>query len=364
MLSLQLHRRPNLKHMQSKAFNIEGNKKKWVIVALHVLIWLIVFLTPYIFSADMDGGRRREDSERQPFLYLRTALNLFWVVLFYVNVTQLLPRLIYKRKTGLYALALLAIFCLMVLADDLFFHLFIRSRSFSVANSIKHNFIPFVLIVAVSSAYKAISDKTAADILIREKQSENLKTELSFLRSQISPHFLFNVMNNIVALVRLKSDELEPTVMKLSSLMQYMLYETDEERVLLRSEAEYLQNYIDLQKQRFGPELTLNVVFDIQEDWHTIEPMLLIPFVENAFKHGNGLMEHPQIDIYLKVAGNQLELAVKNKYKKSKAIKDKTSGIGLANVRRRLELLYPDSHVLTVDPEDDWFNIHLHLTLK
>ena len=364
MLNLQLYINVQLKHMQPKAFTMQGDKKKWAIVALHVLIWLIVFMIPYIFSADMDGGRRRDNSDHQPFLYLNTALNLFWVALFYVNVTILLPRLIYKRKAGLYALALLGIFGVMVLADDLFFHLFIRSRSFSVYNSIKHNFIPFVFVLAVSSAYKAISDKTAADIMISEKQSENLKTELSFLRSQISPHFLFNVMNNIVALVRLKSDELEPTVMKLSSLMQYMLYETDEERVLLKSEAEYLQNYIDLQKQRFGPELSLNLLFDIQEDWHTIEPMLLIPFVENAFKHGNELIEHPQIGIHLKVAGGNLFFEVENKYKESKSVKDKTSGIGLVNVRRRLELLYPDSHVLKIEQHDDWFRIYLHVTLK
>lgn len=350
--------------MQLSAYNTEGNKKRWAVIALHLLIWLIVFMIPYIFSADMEGAHRREDNDRQRFLYLNTALNFFWVALFYTNVSLLLPRLVYKRKTSLYVLTLLGIFCAMVLVDDVFFHLFISSRTFSMVNSVKHNFLPFVFTLAVSSAYKAIADKTAADILLREKQSENLKTELSFLRSQISPHFLFNVMNNIVALVRLKSDELEPTVVKLSSLMQYMLYETDEERVLLRSEVEYLQNYIDLQKQRFGPELILNVLFDIQEDWHTIEPMLLIPFVENAFKHSNGLVERPQIDIHLKVADNHLHFEVKNTYKETKAIKDKTSGIGLANVRRRLELLYPAGHSLTVDQQNDWFGIYLHLTLK
>lgn len=350
--------------MQYKAYNIARDKKGWVTIALHILIWLIVFMIPYIFNADMEGSRRRADNDSQNFLYLNTALNFFWVVLFYVNVTLLLPRLIYKRKTGLYILALIGFFCVMVLVDDIFFHVFIHNRFFSIYNSVKHNFIPFVFTLAVSAAYKAISDKTKADILIREKQSENLKTELSFLRSQISPHFLFNVMNNIVALVRLKSDDLEPTVMKLSSLMQYMLYETDEERVLLKSEAAYLQNYIDLQKQRFGSELSMDVLFDIKEDWHTIEPMLLIPFVENAFKHGSGLIEHPQIDIELKVVDNHLHFMVKNKYKESKAIKDKTSGIGLQNVKRRLELLYPSSHILTIDQKGGWFTVYLHLTLK
>lgn len=172
-------------------------------------------------------------------------------------------------------------FCLVLLADDVFFHLFINGRAFSIANSVQHNFLPFVFTLAASAAYKAISAKTKAGMLVREKQSENLKTELSFLRSQISLHFLFNVMNNMVARVRLKSSELEPTVMKFSSLMQYMLYETDEEKVLLKSEVEYQQNYIDLEQMHFGPELKLTVRFDVPDDWHAIEPMLLIPLVEN-----------------------------------------------------------------------------------
>src|SRR4051812_4783280 len=107
--------------MQSSTYNTEGDKKGWVTIALHVLIWLMVFLIPYIFSADMEGGHRREDSDRQSFLYLNTGLNFFWVALFYVNAAFLLPRLIYRRKTGLYVFTLVGCFCLMVLLDDILF---------------------------------------------------------------------------------------------------------------------------------------------------------------------------------------------------------------------------------------------------
>ncbi len=202
------------------------------------------------------------------------------------------------------------------------------------------------------------------DQIAKEKESENLKTELSFLRSQISPHFLFNVLNNIVALVRLKSKELEPTILKLSSLMQYMLYETDDEKVLLKSEADYLQSYIDLQKLRFGDRLTLNVDLALQEDWHAIEPMLLIPFVENAFKHGTGMVETPVIDISLQAIDNELTFIVKNKYIEEDRAKDKVSGIGLTNVKRRLQLLYGKNHKLTIDKTDGLFSITLQLTLE
>ncbi len=350
--------------MQIRNYTVERNRKGWVTIALHVLIWLMVFLIPYIFSADVDRGSHAKANDDKDFLHLNTMLNFFWVALFYFNAGVLIPRLIYKRKIVLYVLTLFGALGLMILLDRMLFWVLAIPRTFSIYHSIEHNFIPFVFTVAVSAAYKAISDKTKADMWIREKQSENLKTELSFLRSQISPHFLFNVMNNIAAMVRLKSDELEPTIHKLSSLMQYMLYETDEEKVLLKSEVEYVQNYIDLQRQRFSDKLTLKVDFDIKEDWHTMEPMLLIPFVENAFKHGNGLLQNPEIDIYLSADNNQLNFTVKNKYKDADVVKDKTSGIGLANVKRRLELLYGNNQKLSVDKTGEWFTVSLQLTFK
>lgn len=349
--------------MHRSDYNIERNRKGWVTIALHVLIWLMVFLIPYIFSADVDRGSHHEANDEKGFLYLNTVLNFFWVALFYFNSGLLIPRLIYKRKIVLYVLSLICAFGMVILMDNILFRVLSIPRTFSIYHSVEHNFIPFVFTLAVSAAYKALSDKTKSDIWIREKQSENLKTELSFLRSQISPHFLFNVLNNITALIRMKSNDLEPTVMKLSSMMQYMLYETDDEKVVVKSEAEYLQAYIDLQRQRYGDELTLQVLFDIKEDWHSIEPMLLIPFVENAFKHG-GMLQHPEIHVSLSVINNELHFMVKNKFEDSSAIKDKTSGIGLSNVKRRLELLHPGTHVLKIDKQSGWFIIDLVITLQ
>ena len=155
----------------------------------------------------------------------------------------------------------------------------------------------FLFILACSTAYKTIRDKIISDQLVKEKETENLKTELSLLRSQVSPHFMFNVLNNMVALARKQSDQLEPSLIKLSSLMRYMLYETDEEKVSLEKETEYLQSYIDLQQQRFGKKVIINVTMCQADKMYDIEPMLLIPFVENAFKHGTGLIENAHIDI-------------------------------------------------------------------
>ena len=146
--------------------------------------------------------------------------------------------------------------------------------------------------------------------------------------------------------------------------MQYMLYETDEEKVLLQSEIENLQNYIDLQQQRFSKKLKLLVSLDVKESWHTIEPMLLIPFVENAFKHGTGLIQNPEIEIELMAEHDKLYFVVKNKFIQTETVKDKTSGIGLVNVKRRLELLYGNRQQLTINKTNDWFTASLQLTFK
>jgi LytS/YehU family sensor histidine kinase len=244
------------------------------------------------------------------------------------------------------------------------FNLFVKHTPYDLGNFFVFNTFTYLFILAASIAYKMIVDKIATDKLLQEKENENLKTELSFLRSQVSPHFMFNVLNNMVALARKKSEQLEPSLIKLSSLMRYMLYETDEQKVLLEKEVEYLQSYIDLQQQRFGKNVAVHVCFKEINGNHSIEPMLLIPFVENAFKHGTGLIENAVIDIELKAKNNILHFTVRNKYnEKTDEVKDKTSGIGLTNVERRLNLLYAKNHTLLITKKDDWFTVSLQLNL-
>lgn len=147
--------------------------------------------------------------------------------------------------------------------------------------------------------------------------------------------------------------------------MRYMLYEADAEKVPLYREIEYLQSYIDLQQQRFGKNVLLNVCLKVADEHCEIEPMLLIPFVENAFKHGTGLIEQAQIDINLKTENETVIFTVQNKFNPaSDEVKDKTSGIGLANVKRRLNLLYGKKHALHIETKDNTFIISLKLFLN
>jgi two-component system, LytTR family, sensor kinase len=197
----------------------------------------------------------------------------------------------------------------------------------------------------------------------KDKVNENLKTELSFLRSQVSPHFMFNVLNNMVSLARKKSDLLEPSLIKLSSLLRYMLYETDE-KVPLQKEIEYLQSYIDLQQQRFGSTIKIEAEMHAGDAYLEIEPMLLIPFVENAFKHGTGMIDDAEINIELKVEKCLLTFSARNKFNEASVeMKDKTSGIGLVNVQRRLSLLYDTRHSLMITKQGSWFVVSLQILL-
>jgi two-component system, LytTR family, sensor kinase len=146
--------------------------------------------------------------------------------------------------------------------------------------------------------------------------------------------------------------------------MQYMLYDTDEEKVLLIDEAQYLQSYIDLQQQRFGAKIKISAALNVAGSTNAIEPMLLIPFVENAFKHGVGLIDKPEINIELYTKENELYFFVQNKYSVANDTKDKTSGIGLANVQRRLELLYGKDFNLALKKEDNLYTVSLQIKLK
>jgi len=318
-------------------------------------------MLPFIFNHDhdVDGLKHNDD-----FKYLDTLTNFLWMGLFYLNALLLLPRLLYAKKYVVYSITLVAAYTVIMLLHAALFKFMIAGKPFHITPSVIHNLAPFFFTLIISTAYKIIYDKFKADANAVVLQKENLKTELSFLRSQISPHFLFNVLNNIVAMVRLKSDELEPTVIKLSTLLQYMLYESDDEKVLLKSEVESVRDFIDLQKLRFTPRLKLTTDIDVQEEWHAIEPMLLIPFVENAFKHGNVFGDSPEILIALRVDNNTLDFHVRNKFTALDKAKDKISGIGLVNVKRRLELLYPNQHTLNITSRDGYFDVQLKLLLK
>jgi two-component system LytT family sensor kinase len=189
----------------------------------------------------------------------------------------------------------------------------------------------------------------------------NLNTEISFLKSQINPHFLFNTLNGIYSLAHVQSPQTETAILKLSDLMRYVLYECPTEKVELAKDIQYISNYIDLQRLRLSSKVTIQYELKGNFEGHYIAPLLLISFIENAFKHGISYTNSSFIQIEIGVFEETLTLFVENPVVKNNSFE---GGMGLKNARRRLELLYPEKHSLNIFNNDYLHIANLKLSLR
>ena len=214
----------------------------------------------------------------------------------------------------------------------------------------------------------AITIKQIKQQLIRTKVeqlliTEKLQTELKYLRHQTNPHFLFNTLNNIYALARKKSDNTADAVMRLSKLLRFMLYEAAKPQITILEEIKIIKDYIDLEKIRYNERLTVSFRKNIDNDQELISPLLLLPFVENAFKHGASESRFlSYIHIELELQDSLLNFSLKNSKERSNA-ENLSANIGLNNVKRQLELLYRE-YDMQVMNEDSLFLISLTINLK
>jgi two-component system, LytTR family, sensor kinase len=323
---------------------------------LHALAWSIVLFFPYLVS---DAGSQYKIGPL-PGPYF-TLSGIIHMIIFYGNAFYLYPKLLNRSYWWLYIISVVLLITLSVRVKS-----YILESGFPDASpdARSHVLFPSLLVFIVSVFYSIASDKIRAEKLQKENEALQLGMELRFLRSQISPHFLFNILTSLVSLARKRSDHLEPSLLMLSGLMRYMLYDTGK-KISLQQEVDYLESYIALQKLRFGHDVKIgfNIELPGEETNYNIEPMLLIPFVENAFKHGTGA-DQPFIDINLSARNGVLTFQVKNKFDlEADTSKDESSGVGLSNVRSRLKLLYPARHDLAIYNDKSLFSIHLTLKL-
>jgi LytS/YehU family sensor histidine kinase len=192
-------------------------------------------------------------------------------------------------------------------------------------------------------------------------ENANLNAEVNFLKSQINPHFLFNTLNGIYSLARNKSDQTETAVLKLSDLMRYVLYESGEKKVELAKDIQYLSNYVDLQRLRLSSKVTVHYQVKGNIEGHYIAPLLLISFIENAFKHGISYTNSSFIQVEIIVFEKTLTLFVENPIIETNSF---AGGVGLKNVMRRLELLYPGKYSLAIVNSGRLHVVNLKLNLK
>lgn len=327
---------------------------------LHIVFWIFIFLYPFLF-----GFTNFSDENTFTRIFLLTS---FQILLFYFNSFLLIPKLLAQRKILIYlSIILFSISIITVLSLLVEYSL---NADYNKNNWINHHFlynsiINSLMVWGISSGLKITSEWFKNERTKREMENQKISAELLNLKSQINPHFLFNSLNSIYSLANKNSDKrTAQTILKLSDMMRYMLHESADNFVALEKEIEYLKNYIELQQMRLKETIpvTFNVTGKIKSKM--IAPLLLIPFVENAFKHGISYLNQSFISIELNSNENFLNFKTTNSISTDLVEKEKSSGIGLENVRKRLDLLYPQKHKLQTFKSENSFTIKLQIQLS
>ena len=288
--------------------------------------------------------------------------------LFYLNFLYLIPRFLDKKKYKFYSLALvitIIVFGLVKYGVASSYKSLLLIHDNGKAVSFGTYFIraslSSIFFLFLSVALKFSVDWFLNERVQRDLENQRLSAELAFLKSQINPHFLFNSLNSIYSLAYQKSDTAPEAILKLSEIMRYMLYESNDNKVDLAKELQYLQNYIDLQKIRFGNKAFVDFKITGEVGDQKIVPLLLIAFIENAFKHGVANDPSSPICLRINLDGTHLHFFMENR--KHMLNRDTEGGIGLNNVQRRLDLLYSGKYNLTIQDEANTYTCELSLVL-
>lgn len=305
----------------------------------------------------------------QALLVIFGLYGLINISLFYINYLLLIPRFLNKKRYLIYNVNLLIsilIYGFIKYGIAVYFkeYVLIRGSMHEVIGFSSYYMSAFftsLIFVFLSTVLKFTLDWFLNERIQRDLENQRLSAELAFLKSQINPHFLFNSLNSIYSLAYQRSETTPEAILKLSEIMRYMLYECNDNKVDLGKELLYLQNYIDLQKIRYSNKAFVDFEVNGLISSQRIVPLLLISFIENAFKHGVANDPLSPISIVMDVEPEHLLFRMENK--KHQFNKDATSGIGLNNVKRRLDLLYPGKYKLKIDDGADVYTSELSLDL-
>lgn len=349
---------------------------------LHILGWLIFFATPFFFSPGPIFSNLLH-GDNLTSLLLR---NLVLMTLFYGNLFYLTPILLRSKGTGVFILVM-AVLVVGVSLFNLWIH-----ESFTgnfelrpeptppfnpgnfgpppnqpgprpfFAGPFFSGFLVTMIIATMSTLIVMWEDWSRAHEAEQERALQRVASELAVLKLQISPHFLFNTLNNIRWLIRSHSGQAEEAVMKLSHLLRYMLYQTDHDRVPLDNEIDHLKDFISLQQMRLTENQSVVFSCTVDQPGHQIVPLLFIPLIENFFKYGDFGPSHKN-QIYIQVNNGRLVFTTENVISQDTEKPGGESGIGLANVKKRLALHYPDKSLFTHAKSGSVFTVRLEILL-
>ncbi len=331
----------------------------------HLVLWILYFLF-WVFV--LSPGVTHTDFFINSFVIVSIH-----ALVSYFNMYVLMPFFLQKRAYLRYFLAITLALFLGALLESAVFSVISTigpedKRVLLSSRFILNTIMAITYTVAITMSLKLVKHWYEKEKLTKELEILNTETELKYLKSQINPHFLFNSLNSIYALTLQKSELAPELILKLSDILRYILYEGSDKRVSLDKEIKYLRSYAELEKVRHGDRINLSLKIEGDIETQEIVPMLLIPFVENSFKHGFGRdMESGYVNINIQVIQDELKLELKNS-KPSVGMELKNTenylgGIGLYNVNRRLNLMYPDKHSMEVVETDIEYKVNLKINL-
>lgn len=341
------------------------HKNKTFTVLLHLLAWLTLFCLPYLLSYGQE-----QDIDR--------IIAHFWIplvfsfMIFYLNYFVLIDRFLFPKKIwqfiGVNTVMIILFLFLKEFIENNFFQDIVKKRlentngsgpPFKMAIYIQtlSYLAPLLFSIAIKSTKRWV--KTEAER--KEAINIKLKSELQHLHYQLQPHFFFNSLNNIYALVDVSPDQAKSSIHSLSKLMRYMLYETNVETVSLSKEIDFMKKYIDLMKLRVSDKTTVNYSFPSEDTGIKIAPLLFISLIENAFKHGVSATKESTVDIKMTCSDTVVSFRIENDNLPKKTDDKSGSGIGLVNIEKRLELLYPKKNSFKTSVKENRFIAQLDI---
>jgi len=346
--------------------------RRVAIPLLHFAGWMIFYLSPFLefpLNIVIKGDRAT----------MHTILTISLACVFYINFFWLIPKYLKVRKFAIY-LILATFFCFaFAYAGDFliskFTHRPVETEPTILSGPPNHKqrgpdpwrgISFFATITILSIGIKMTLEWAKSENTKKELENEKLKAELVALKAQINPHFFFNVMNSLCSLARKKSDDTEKYIIKLSEIFRYNLTELSQEKVPLSKELAFINNYIDIQYMRILKLQPVKIEINGDPESITIEPMLLFPFIENAFKHGASSNQPLIVHIRLEIMKPKIHFRIENSIPSSRQNTDtvESSGIGHQNTRRRLDILYHNKHNLLTAVRNNTYIVDLNLDLS
>jgi hypothetical protein len=377
----------------------EGNMRKKIFeqnhirILLHLVAWVILLGLPLYFIRRWHVGR-----DFTWMYYINTVIS---GIIFYANYLLLVPGFFFRPRRYRYYLSVVVLIVAFYFVSDISNKMVFRYSPDSARNeqiarqradarrtlppeeggsnparpSFRPNHPPFremhlfnytltsIFLVFFSLGLRILERQGEIEKVQKEMEKEKLNSELAFLKNQISPHFFFNTLNNIYSLAGINPADSQNAILKLSKLMRYLLYESDKGTATLADEIDFMNNYIDLMKLRMTDKVMLEISFPEKNTNISIPPLLFIPFIENAFKHGISYREKSFIKINMSVADKEITFSCNNSISNGKEETGNHSGIGLENVSKRLNLLFPGRHDLKIRRSEKTYEVFLDIKL-